>query len=164
MQQNVCYFTRTQDEDDLFVVLNEHFIHIGKSYCLFSMTFDSKKKPNKAQEKKKSRRIKGTKKRKKRSSLMESLRLVPVPQLPLYMQLFRSFVCLFKKNCTQFSSLKNLIDEMLQFIVQEKLAVSTYYIHLFQVATFRTNCPNCHVPCDTNMKLVGILLNLFNCY
>lgn len=25
-----------------------------------------------------------------------------------------------------------------------------------EVATFRTNCPNCNVPCDTNMKLVDI--------
>lgn len=48
---------------------------------------------------------------------------------------------------------------MLQFILQEKLAVSMYHIYHFQVATFRTNCPNCNVPCDTNMKLVGILLN-----
>lgn len=74
-----------------------------------------------------------------------------------------AIVCL-KKNCTQFSSQSFLIDEMLQFNVQEKLAVSTYHGYLFQVATFRTNCPNCNVPCDTNMKLVGILLNLLNCY
>ena len=65
--------------------------------------------------------------------------------------------------------LSNKLGELLQWLRSDESAVNIgvgiivissnvcLWFALLKVLSFPTNCPSCNAPCETNMKLIGML-------